>query len=142
MITKVKTVAKKRGKYRTHNRGDMIKWRSESLKNVINNPSSNIEDIIVAQSILEKRKNNTTFTDNMIEMFFSTKNKFWNLAMWQLYREGKAKTYHNGQKKVWYIDDNEMIFDKMVELRCAYEMYMSQKNDKETIKTGISAWKR
>ena len=79
--------------------------------------------------------------------FDSTKNKFLNLAKWQLYREGKARVYGHGKYLRFSIDDPIMLFDKMLEVKDAYDNYRIGKSKDQrqlcdSVREELQVWKR
>ena len=78
-----------------------------------------------------------------LQKFFSSKNKFWELAKYQLYREGKAKVYGTGVHKRFYVKDTSLIFDKMVEIRTRFAKYEKGKTKiNDPLLEEFNAWKR
>lgn len=117
----------------------MPEWSEKQLKACIRNKKTDETVRIKAQTTLEHNRKNYQET---VENFFNPeKNKFWNLALWQLYREGKAKQYGVGEHKRFYISDVSLVFDKMVEIRRKISNFEVVKSD-NTITKELHTWKR
>jgi hypothetical protein len=69
-------------------------------------------------------------------------NKFYNLAVWQLYREGKAKKYNNGTQVFFVIDDKVSILDKMIEIRAQVGKFEANKAENIESIQELRIWKR
>lgn len=116
---------------------NMSEWSKQQLDTVLNSKKSSKEDKEKVQAILTDRVEKGFI---FLKKFFNQEsNKFWNLAKWQLYREGKAKCYGVGVHQKFYIKDTSLIFDKMIEIKNKFDKY--QKGKDETIKE-FSEWKR
>lgn len=121
----------------------MNEWNEQQLKSVIKSKKSTPKLRTTALNILEHNRKNYKET---VENFFNIhKNKFWNLALWQLYREGKAKQYGVGEHKRFYIEDISLVIDKMIEIRrrlSNFEATIPSNSDKKNITRELHTWKR
>ena len=126
-------------------RGDIKHWEAKDLYNVLNNPKAKAE---VKDKIMNEFKDREIKNKPLVDAFFNpSKNKFWNLAKWQLYREGKARVYGHGKYLRFDIDNPTLIFDKMIEVKDAYDNFKTGKNPDErkiadTVREELQVWKR
>jgi len=112
----------------------MVNWSKEQLLNLLNddNTSKDLKKKVV-KIFKDRQENGWIF----LNRFFSQEtNKFWNLAKWQLYREGKARMYGTGPHKRFYIDNSELVFDKMLEIKKIWDKNLFSDNKE------LNTWKR
>lgn len=118
--------------YQHKKESNMKEWSISRLKHMMRRRSCPPELRKKIENIIAVRKEkNWVF----LQSFFSESNKFWTLAKWQLYREGKAKLYGTGVHKRFFIDDTSLIFDKMIEIKDRYDSYKVGKDE-------VEEWKR
>ena len=119
----------------------MVNWSKEQLLNILNDDQSpkNLKKEVV-KIFKDRQEKGWIF----LNRFFNQEtNKFWNLAKWQLYREGKARMYGVGTHKRFYIDNPELIFDKMIEIKTIWDKRLLGKNyNEKTLLKEIKIWKR
>ena len=117
----------------------MSEWSVVQLNAVLKSKKSNAKLKTKVEQIFQHRKEKgKIFLNNF---FNQDKNKFWNLALWQLYREGKTKQYGVGEHKRFYIDDVSLVIDKMIEIRRKISNFEVVKSD-DTITKELHTWKR
>ena len=119
----------------------MVNWSKEQLYSSLASKKTPKEIKDEIRKIFKDRQEKGWV---FLNRFFNQEtNKFWNLAKWQLYREGKARMYGVGKHRRFYIENPELIFDKMIEIKTIYDKRLFGKNynDKE-IKQELNTWKR
>ena len=124
----------------------MTDWTAKQLTAVLQDKKSTVQLKRKVQKIFQSRQDKGW---ELLQKFFSNEhNKFWNLARWQLYREGKARLHGHGKQARFYIEDKSLIFDKMIEIRNRYSKWEAGKaveNPNSTlnkIKKELDTWKR
>lgn len=114
-------------------------WKKEQLEEILKDKKASEATKKKIHRILEERREKGF---EFLQRFFNPRfNKFWLLAQWQLYREGKARVYTNGKHLKFYIDDKTLIFDKMIEIKAKFDKFQTGK-DTDDIKRELQAWKR
>jgi hypothetical protein len=127
---------------KTKNDTPMTDWTEGQLKALINKENTPVDLVLKATNILHERR------DKGYEFlcdFFSPKNKFWTLAKWQLYREGKARVYYEGAKAKFDIEDSSLVFDKMIEIHGKFMKQNKDSKDKTDVRNAVkemATWKR
>jgi len=120
-------------------------WNINQLKETLYNCKTSGATKRKIERILQERRDKGF---DFVQAFFNlSKNKFWELAQWQLYREGKAKKYGTGKHTKFYIDNPLDVFDKMIEVKKRYDKVCeaTSKNSRQTtadIKKEVAEWKR
>jgi hypothetical protein len=119
---------------------DMKNWTASQLKEVLRSKKSPEALKKKVERIFQDRQEKGW---EFLQKFFNQgTNKFWLLAKWQLFREGKAKVYGTGKHARFYIEDSSLIFDKMIEIKKKFDKYQTGKSQEAEIKREFESWKR